>query len=135
MVVEAPERASAEFGKNRSTDVEYTRYGDTSTMLNGAVRRSKSGSPRTRCTPRGEFVGVVEMVQDRTERLRHEATRELVESVADGTVSVQETVEEVGDTARRQRERTAELAEWVEDLSSGSVDTERSTEPRGFAND
>ncbi|AKH97168.1 methyl-accepting chemotaxis protein [Halanaeroarchaeum sulfurireducens] len=81
-VLEAPENADEEFGVPRVVELDYTLYRDTSTMLDahGEERHiSFSASPLYRD---GELVGVVEMVQDRTEEvLRNQGIIALVEEV------------------------------------------------------
>lgn len=81
-VVEAPESADSVFGVTRSTDVEYTRYEDTSTMLDSRGEEVAIWFTATPIYRDGAFVGVVEMVQDRSDVVqKREAVERLVTEV------------------------------------------------------
>ena len=90
-VVQAPESADSTFGVNRSTDVDYTRYEDTSTMLNAADEEVAIWFTATPIYRAGEFVGVVEMVQDRSEMVEK---REAIEALV---TEVNTTLASIGD--------------------------------------
>jgi methyl-accepting chemotaxis protein len=86
-VVEAPESADREYGVGRSGDVAYTRYEDTSTMLDAQGREVDIWFTAQPVYRDGEFAGVVEMVHDRSDDVRErEAVEELVDEVT-GTLA------------------------------------------------
>ncbi|MFB6132665.1 MAG: methyl-accepting chemotaxis protein [Halanaeroarchaeum sp.] len=89
-VLEAPETTDEVFDVPRVDEVDYTLYRDTSTMKNaeGDERHiSFSASP---LYDDGELVGVVEMVQDRTDQVRkNERTVALVEEIQSTMESMQ----------------------------------------------
>ena len=81
-VAEAPERADEEYGVSRSPDVSYTRYEDTSTMVDARGREVDIWFTAQPVYRDGEFAGVVEMVHDRSDEVRErEAVEELVGEV------------------------------------------------------
>ena len=82
-VVEAPESADEVFGVSRSTDVSYTRYEDTSTMVNAASEEVDIWFTAAPIYDDGAFVGVVEVVEDRSER----SAMERLVSEVNGTLS------------------------------------------------
>ena len=77
-IVEAPESADEVFGVTRSTGAAETRYGDTSTMVMTDGEEIDAWFTAGPVYEDGEFAGVVETVQDRTDRMRQEATEALV---------------------------------------------------------
>ncbi|MFC7227553.1 methyl-accepting chemotaxis protein [Salinirubellus salinus] len=83
-VVEAPESADTEYGVARSSDVSYTRYEDTSTMVDARGHEVEIWFTAQPVYRGGEFAGVVEMVHDRSDDVRErEAVEELVGEVTD----------------------------------------------------
>ncbi|EJN60283.1 methyl-accepting chemotaxis protein [Halogranum rubrum] len=89
-VVEAPESADSVFGVTRSTDVDYTRYEDTSTMLDATHEEIAIWFTATPIYRDGQFVGVVEMVQNRSDVVQK---REAVENLV---AEVNTTLAEIG---------------------------------------
>jgi len=90
-VLDAPESADKEYGVPRVEDVDYTLYRDRSTMTGAhgdEVHISFSAAPLY--DDDGDLVGVVEMVQDRTEdALRHQQTKDLVSEFRDTMKAMQ----------------------------------------------
>ena len=83
-VVEAPESADEEYGVRRSPGVSYTRYEDTSTMVDATGREVDIWFTAQPVYRDGEFAGVVEMVHDRSDDVRERrAVEELVGEVTD----------------------------------------------------
>ncbi|WP_129115106.1 methyl-accepting chemotaxis protein [Halegenticoccus tardaugens] len=151
-VAESPERADAVFGVDRSTDVSYTRYEDASRMLNAAGEEIDIWFTATPVYDGDEFLGVVEMVQDRSDLVRRrkaaeglvaEANRTLA-AIRDGDLSARASFEdeagvlepELLDVVDRINETAANLESIVEgvqrrteELVSQIEDTaERATE-------
>ncbi|MFC6723759.1 methyl-accepting chemotaxis protein [Halobium palmae] len=87
-VVDAPETAAEEYGVNRSEGVRYTRYEDTSTMKNA---RGEEVEIWFTATPvyddDGTFLGVVEMVQDRSDLVAEQRAVESLVGEVNGTLS------------------------------------------------
>ena len=112
-VVEAPESADEEFGVPRS-DGPVTRYEDTSTMLNARGEETEIWFTAQPVYEDDELLGVVEMVQDRSEVVRREeATTELVSKVTDTMAALS-----AGDLSARaeQIENTDVLADDLLDI-------------------
>jgi methyl-accepting chemotaxis protein len=86
-IVEAPETAELEYDVKRSTDVGYTRYEDTSTMLNADGEEVDIWFTATPVYDGDEFVGVVETVQDRTEIMRRRRSMEKLVNEVTGTLA------------------------------------------------
>ena len=83
-VADAPESADEEYGVRRSPEVSYTRYEDTSTMVDARGREIAIWFTAQPVYRDGEFAGVVEMVHDRSDDVRErEAVEELVGEVTD----------------------------------------------------
>lgn len=81
-VLEAPENTDEVFGVPQVADVDYTLYRDTSTMKNADGKERHISFSASPLYDDGELVGVVEMVQDRTEEVRrNQRTVALVEEI------------------------------------------------------
>jgi len=90
-VIDAPERTHVEYDVPKVEDATFTLYRDTSTMVDpdgNEVNISFSAAPIYGADD--ELIGVVEMVQDRTEDvLRHERTGDLVTELEDTMQAIQ----------------------------------------------
>ncbi len=155
-VVEAPESADRVFGVNRSTDVSYTRYEDTSTMLNASQREVEIWFTATPVyDDDGELLGVVEMVQDRSDVVTKQRAieglvtevNETLDRIGDGHLSARASFEDSEDVLDDQllgivtrindmatsletvveqvRSRTNELAGQIEETASVADDIKR----------
>ncbi|MFB6093527.1 MAG: methyl-accepting chemotaxis protein [Halanaeroarchaeum sp.] len=114
-VLEAPESADREFGVPRVESYEYTLYRDTSTMIDADGDERHISFSAAPLYDGDDLVGVVEMVQDRTEEeRRNRQTVALVEEV-------QSTMEEIeaGDLGAR---ADFEGGAYVDDELLGVVD-------------
>jgi len=107
-VVEAPESADEEYGVPRS-DTEFTRYEDTSTMLDARGEETEIWFTAQPVYEDDEFLGVVEMVQDRSEVVRRE------EAITELVAEVTHTMAEVGDGELSARASPVEDASVLED--------------------
>ena len=107
-VVDAPESADEEYGVPRS-DTEYTRYEDTSTMLNARGEETEIWFTAQPIYEDGELVGVVEMVQDRSDVVRRE------EAIAELVGEVTDTMAELGEGELSARATPVENAAVLED--------------------
>ena len=103
-IVEAPESADEVFDVTRSTGAAETRYGDTNTMVMVDGEEIDAWFTASPVYEDGEFAGVVETVQDRTDRMRQEATEALVADVNEtltaiggGDLSARATYEDADD--------------------------------------
>lgn len=86
-VVDAPERAHEEHGVPRISDVDYTLYGDESVMTDArGVERHIEFSAAPLYDGQGAFVGVVEMIQDRTEDARKQQELEALVDELESTM-------------------------------------------------
>jgi methyl-accepting chemotaxis protein len=86
-VVEAPESADTEFDVRRSPGVSYTRYEDTSTMVDATGKEVDIWFTAQPVYRDGEFAGVVEMVHDRSDDVREgRAVEDLIGEVT-GTLA------------------------------------------------
>jgi methyl-accepting chemotaxis protein len=97
-VLDAPESADREYGVPRAEDVDYTLYRDRSTMTDATgaeINISFSAAPLY--DDDGDLVGVVEMVQDRTDDVQ------LREETASLLTELQDTIESLhaGDYSAR----------------------------------
>ena len=82
-VVDAPERTHEQYDVPRITDVDYTLYGDESVMTDATGNeRHIEFTAAPLYDEHGAFVGVVEMIQDRTEdALKQQELEELVDEL------------------------------------------------------
>src|SRR6056297_2152474 len=101
-VLDAPESADEEYDVPRIDDVDYTLYGDTSTMLSGAGIERHIRFTAAPLYEDGDLVGVVEMVEDRTEEVEEHAQLEglvteltgTMEQMAAGDLSARASIDE-----------------------------------------
>ena len=140
-IVEAPESADEVFDVTRSTGAAETRYGETNTMVMVDGEEIDAWFTASPVYEDSEFAGVVETVQDRTDRMRQEATEALVADVNEtlmaiggGDLSTRATYEdaddvleleslgvvtEVNETAGRLRTAVSRVEEHTTELVSG----------------
>jgi methyl-accepting chemotaxis protein len=109
-VTEAPQRAASEFGVDVA-DPSVPRYGDTSTMIDRYGEEKHIAFHATPLYDGDEFVGVLEVVIDRTEDVRE---REAVESLVGEVRDTAQTIG-AGDLDARVA-RTDEFATLDDDL-------------------
>jgi len=131
-VLDAPESADEEYGVPRVAEYDYTLYRDRSTMTAAAGDERHISFSAAPLYDDGELVGVVEMVQDRTEdvEMREETTalvtelQETIEALQAGDYSARATFEsdELDDEMVSVVGNLNELAAQFESLSQQVTD-------------
>jgi len=118
-VCEAPESADEEFGVPRVEGVSYTLYADQSVMKDAFGEDRHISFSAAPLYDDGEFVGVVEMIWDRTgDALRQQQLQGLVDALREIVEAVERTaegIEQVSDATDDQAATTEEIASMLDE--------------------